>query len=102
MFIFGYSSPLWLFYDVDACGLFSCASNAYRDSRYLDYAEFVGSRHYHWLHPSVSGEDAVGVVVVGSNSDGGYSTLYGYGPVAGLFHNLGFAVDANYLIGSLN
>ena len=44
MFIFGYSSPLWLFYDFDACGLFSCASNAFRGSNYLNYAEFVGSR----------------------------------------------------------
>ena len=44
MFIFGYSSPLWLFYEDNACGLFSCASNAFRGTQYLDYAEFVGSR----------------------------------------------------------
>lgn len=44
MFIFGYSSPLWLSNDDNACGLFSCASNAFRGTQYLDYAEFVGSR----------------------------------------------------------
>ena len=46
MFIFGYSSPLWLFYDIDACGLFSCGSNIWRqiNSRAYPYAEFVGSR----------------------------------------------------------
>ena len=44
MFIFGYSSPLWLFYEDNACGLFSCASNAFRSAHYLDYAELVGSR----------------------------------------------------------
>lgn len=46
MFIFGYSSPLWLFYNVDACGLFSCGSNVWRqiNNGAYPYAEYVGSR----------------------------------------------------------
>ena len=103
MFIFGYSSPLWLFYDVDACGLFSCGSNVWRqiNNGAYPYAEFVGSRHYHWLYPSVVGLDVVGIVIVGNYYAGGYSPQNIYGPAAGLFFNESYLVDGHRVIGSL-
>ena len=39
---------------------------------------------------------------MGNWSDGGYSPQYGYGPVAGLFFNESYLVDAHDGVGSLN
>ena len=100
------------------CGIFTAGSNVFRTGYYWDYSENVGSRlskvsqlsaltmnqgtfsDYHWIEPSVNGTGVDGVVVVGNWHDGGYSPLYGYGPVAGLFHNLGHSVDPARGIGS--
>lgn len=103
MFIYGGSSPTWLI-SASGCGIFGSGSNAYRSpngGKYA-YAEYVGSRHYHWLYPSVVGLDVVGIVIVGNWSDGGYSPQYGYGPVAGLFFNESYLVDAHAGVGSPN
>ena len=58
--------------------------------------------HYHWLNPSIVGTGVVGVAIVGSGNDGGYSPQYGYGPAAGLFYNEGYMVTGYERIGSLN
>lgn len=39
---------------------------------------------------------------MGNYHGGGYSPTESYGPVAGLFFNQGYIVDAHRVIGSLN
>ena len=58
--------------------------------------------HYHRPFPSDIGLVVVGIVIVGNWHEGNYSATSGYGPVAGLFFNQSYFVDAHVGIGSLN
>ena len=46
--------------------------------------------------------NAKGLLITGSNYDGGYNVNSYYGPIAGIYYSEIFVAEANNWIGSLN